>query len=184
MSKLQRSNVNTAKESLSQFAERYRAFSNPKVVDYLMKSVAMTLVKDLQLKVQTSKSHPVDTGLLKESWEIPQNLKKSNGEYQVYLDNTATTAAQHFRKTGTLLGKSGRKKSRGSFGKQKTKYVKYVPGAINLYNRKLRVVTQKVQFVFSEVFRSFLMKYVQAGQLTVEQAFNLVEKLNESLVSR
>ncbi len=147
--------IDIPKETLQQFVNRYHMLATPEFRDVVMRSVAYELDKLLVLRLETSDSHPVDTGLLKRSWVIPElYLKTHRGKiWSVYALNTATVGKQAELKA---LKEGYKHRKRKRIGRHNLKrYMEWVynnpkSDLRETYKRQLRVVTNKINPIFKE----------------------------------
>lgn len=96
MAKAPKLNVGQKKETLSQFAERYRILAQPRTIDMVMRKFTARMDNLLKQRLESLPTHPKDTGLLQRSWELPRSylLSHTGKIWQVYLNNTATVGQQ------------------------------------------------------------------------------------------
>lgn len=154
--------IRVPKETLSQFAERYKILSNPRVVQVIMRAITENADMELAERMWTLSSHPRDTGLLEKSWKVPEEyLTNHKGKiWEVYLDNTATVSKQYYLKHGKILYTSGRRRHKRGNPKilRNIKYMKFVDKRTKFYTKQLKVVRQKMQPIMREVIRDALFK--------------------------
>lgn len=164
--------VGHKKETLAQFAERYKVLSNPSVVQKIMRAFTYSIDKDLKFRLETLVSHPKDTGLLKRSWEIPVNyLKLHNGKsWQVYLINTATVGQQAFLKNAQ--GKVVHRKKKRVGRHNLKRYMPFVDKRTKFYTKQLRVIRNTLDKKFKTFISETIMQAYYQGVITSEEMAN------------
>lgn len=148
-------------ETLQDMVDRYRVLSNPQFVNYIMKKVTTAVDGELKFRLENLATHPKDTGLLKKSWELPeQYLNNHKGKvWEVYLLNTATVGKQALLK-GQQVGRVHLKKKR--VGRHNLKrYMPFVDKRTKFYTKQLRVIKNKIDPIFKEEIEFALAKLYQ-----------------------
>ena len=150
-------------ENIKQFAERWGRIGATETFDMFLKSFCIQVCKEL--KTLTRKFTPVDTGLLKDSWHIPQNYGGTLHGYLIYLTNDATVGKRQILK--------GRKLTRGYKNVKYMKYVEYgtqFQPAKKMYHRALKIVTQRLRSRFNREFK----KYIKTGHAPNQQQLQAI----------
>lgn len=158
--------VGHKKETLAQFAERYRILSQPKTIENVMRKFTARMDKLLKDRLESLESHPKDTGLLKKSWQLPRTylLTHTGKAWQVYLNNTATVGQQAILKN-TQGNVVHRKKKR--VGRHNLKrYMPFVDKRTKFYTKQLRVIRNKVDSEFKKFINDVLWEANKVGLLS------------------
>lgn len=140
---------NLPAENLYQFAMRWQKIGDTKSFDMFLKMFVAKMCGEL--KRETVKRTPIDTGLLRSSWEVPNVLGKKMAAYMIYLTNTATQGKRSLR--------TGRKVKRSRRNDKYMKYVEYgtkFQPARKMYQKSLRIITQKLKSRFSKEFKEYI----------------------------
>lgn len=156
-------NINGKKETLAEFAERYRILAQPKTIQMIMQKFTARMDRLLKDRLESLPSHPKDTGLLKRSWQLPTAylLTHTGRAWQVYLNNTATVGEQARLKSG-LNNTIHRKKKR--VGRHNLKrYLPFVDKRTKFYTKQLRVIRNKVDSEFKKFIADVLWEANKAG---------------------
>ena len=175
MAKTAKLNINQKKETLAQFAERYKILAQPRTIDMVMRKFTARMDNLLKQRLESLPTHPKDTGLLQKSWELPRNylMTHSGKVWQVYLNNTATVGQQAALKNN-MVGTVHRKKKR--VGKHNLKrYMPFVDDRTKFYTKQLRVVRNKVDTEFKKFVGDVLWEARRAG-LVSSSEMSMFEK--------
>lgn len=162
--------VQHKKETLAQFAERYRILSHPKNIQMLMAKFTALMDTRLRERLESLPTHPKDTGLMKKRWVLPRQylLTHTGRAWQVYLNNTATVGEQAKLKDAQL-GRTHRKKKR--IGRHNLKrYMPWVDKRTKFYTKQLRVIRQTVDREFKEFINNVLWQASAQGLLSPAEA--------------
>lgn len=155
--------VGHKKETLAQFAERYRVLAHPKTVEDIMRKFTYRMDILLKQRMESLANHPKDTGLLKKSWQIPKTylLTHSGRAWQVYLNNTATVGQQALLKDaqGNVVHRKKKRVGRHNL----KRYMPFVDKRTKFYTKQLRVIRNKVDSEFKKFIRDVLWEANKAG---------------------
>lgn len=158
--------VEHKKETLAQFAERYKVLAHPKTVEDIMRKFTYRMDVLLKERMQSLANHPKDTGLLKKSWQIPKTylLTHSGRAWQVYLNNIATVGQQAALKNaqGNVVH---RKKKRAGRHNLK-RYMPFVDKRTKFYTKQIRVIRNKVDGEFKKFINDVLWEANKVGLLS------------------
>lgn len=166
MAKAPKLNVGQKKETLAQFAERYRILAQPRTIDMVMRKFTARMDNLLKQRLESLPTHPKDTGLLQRSWELPRSylLSHTGKIWQVYLNNTATVGQQAALKAN-ISGVVHRKKKR--VGRHNLKrYMPFVDKRTKFYTKQLRVIRNKVDSEFKKFINDVLWEANKAGLMS------------------
>lgn len=169
--------INIPNETLQGMVNRYRVLSNEQFVSKIMKEVTIRLDKQLKEKLESLATHPEDTGLLKESWQLPTlYLNTHTGKvWSVYLINTATVGEQAKLKD-VKEGRVHRKKKR--VGRHNLKrYMPFVDKHTKFYTKQLRVIRNKINPIYKQVIYEYLYRLykVRPELFTEQQRISIME---------
>ena len=161
---------NLSAENLYQFAQRWGRIADTQSFDNFLKMFVARMCGEL--KRETAKRTPVDTGLLRSSWQVPNTLGKKMAAYMIYLTNTATSG-----KRASLKGQKIRSKYKN------VKYMKYVEkGTMHykgrkMYEKSLKIIRQKLKSRFSKEFK----QYILIGYAPISEGLPaMLDELNRS----
>lgn len=161
--------IGQKKETLAQFAERYRILAQPKTIDMVMRKFTARMDKLLKDRLESLASHPKDTGLLKRSWKLPTTylLTHTGKAWQVYLNNTATVGQQASLKNAQSNVVHRKKKRVGRHNLKR--YMPFVEKRTKFYSKQLRVIRNKVDKEFKLFIDDVLWEANRAGLLSPEE---------------
>lgn len=158
--------VGHKKETLAQFAERYRILAQPRTIDNVMRKFTARMDKLLKDRLESLASHPKDTGLLKRSWQLPETylLSHTGRVWQVYLNNTATVGQQASLKNaqGNVVHRKKKRVGRHNL----KRYMPFVDNRTKFYTKQLRVIRNKVDKEFKEFINDVLWEANRVGLLS------------------
>lgn len=158
--------VGHKKETLAQFAERYKVLAHPKTVEDIMRKFTYRMDVLLKERMQSLANHPKDTGLLKKSWQIPKTylLTHSGRAWQVYLNNTATVGQQAALKNaqGNVVHRKKKRVGRHNL----KKYMPFVDKRTKFYTKQIRVIRNKVDGEFKKFINDVLWEANKVGLLS------------------
>lgn len=158
--------VGHKKETLAQFAERYRILAQPRTIDNVMRKFTARMDKLLKDRLESLPSHPKDTGLLKKSWQLPKTylLSHTGRVWQVYLNNTATVGQQASLKNaqGNVVHRKKKRVGRHNL----KRYMPFVDKRTKFYTKQLRVIRNKVDKEFKEFINDVLWEANKVGLLS------------------
>lgn len=154
------------KETLAQFAERYKVLAHPKTVEDIMRKFTYRMDVLLKERMQSLANHPKDTGLLKKSWQIPKTylLTHSGRAWQVYLNNTATVGQQAALKNaqGNVVHRKKKRVGRHNL----KRYMPFVDKRTKFYTKQIRVIRNKVDGEFKKFINDVLWEANKVGLLS------------------
>lgn len=166
VSKSPKLSVGHKKETLAQFAERYRILAQPRTIDNVMRKFTARMDKLLKDRLESLPSHPKDTGLLKRSWQLPKAylLSHTGRVWQVYLNNTATVGQQASLKNaqGNVVHRKKKRVGRHNL----KRYMPFVDKRTKFYTKQLRVIRNKVDKEFKEFINDVLWEANRVGLLS------------------
>lgn len=158
--------VGHKKETLAQFAERYKVLAHPKTVEDIMRKFTYRMDVLLKERMQSLANHPKDTGLLKKSWQIPKTylLTHSGRAWQVYLNNTATVGQQAALKNaqGNVVHRKKKRVGRHNL----KRYMPFVDKRTKFYTKQIRVIRNKVDGEFKKFINDVLWEVNKVGLLS------------------
>ena len=158
--------VGHKKETLAQFAERYKVLAHPKTVEDIMRKFTYRMDVLLKERMQSLANHPKDTGLLKKSWQIPKTylLTHSGRAWQVYLNNTATVGQQAALKNaqGNVVHRKKKRVGRHNL----KRYMPFVDKRTKFYTKQIRVIRNKVDGEFKKFINDVLWETNKVGLLS------------------
>lgn len=158
--------VGHKKETLAQFAERYKVLAHPKTVEDIMRKFTYRMDVLLKERMQSLANHPKDTGLLKKSWQIPKTylLTHSGRAWQVYLNNTATVGQQAALKNaqGNVVHRKKKRVGRHNL----KRYMPFVDKRTKFYTKQIRVIRNKVDGEFKKFINDVLWEANKVGLLS------------------
>lgn len=159
-------NISSKKETLAEFAERYRILSHPKTIEMVMRKFTARMDNILKKRLENLPTHPKDTGLLKKSWQLPTTyLMTHTGKlWQVYLNNTATVGDQAKLKDAQVGRKHRKLKRTGRHNLKR--YMPFVDNRTKFYTKELRVIRNKVDIEFKKFISNVLFEANRAGLMS------------------
>lgn len=158
--------VGHKKQTLAEFAERYKVLAHPKTVEDIMRKFTYRMDVLLKERMQSLANHPKDTGLLKKSWQIPKTylLTHSGRAWQVYLNNTATVGQQAALKNaqGNVVHRKKKRVGRHNL----KRYMPFVDKRTKFYTKQIRVIRNKVDGEFKKFINDVLWEANKVGLLS------------------
>lgn len=172
----QRLDISKQKETLAQFAERYKILSQPQTVNNIMRGFTIYMDNMLKKRLQSLPTHPRDTGLLQKSWELPMlYLNTHSGKvWQVYLNNTATVGQQARLKNRASQVVHRKKKLSGRHNLKR--YMPFVDKRTKFYTKQLRIIRNKINPSFKYFIGNYVLHQASLKGLLSPQELMLYEK--------